>query len=105
MCEFQPTRQLTGNRNNDRLSARHNGGRGGDLGDGDSLLLHNLVQGDTIKVAHFIKLINADNAAISKHHGSGLQTALAWRRQTKQKHIMKHLESDQSMKRDERDVV
>ena len=40
-------------------------------------LFHNLVDGGTIDVGHFVEFINADNSAVGKDHGTGLQATLA----------------------------
>ena len=56
-----------------------NGGNSG-LGNTDSLLFHSLVNGHSVIGLHFVKLINADNAAISKHHGAAFQLELPSRR-------------------------
>ena len=46
------------------------------LCDGDSLLLHDLVHGDAIKITHLVKLINAHNPAIREHHRTSLKTTV-----------------------------
>lgn len=40
-------------------------------------LFHDFVDGCPIDIRHFIKLVNADNSSISKHHGAGFQTPLS----------------------------
>ena len=40
------------------------------FGDGDSLLFHNFVNGDSINLGHFIEFINTDNSSISQDHCS-----------------------------------
>ena len=48
------------------------------LGDGDSALLHHLVNGRAVHVRHLVKFIDANHTSVSQDHGSGLQTALTW---------------------------
>lgn len=48
------------------------------LGDGDSALLHHLVNGRAVHVRHLVKLIDADHTSVSQDHGPRLQTALTW---------------------------
>ena len=47
------------------------------LGNGDSLLLHGLVDSDTVVLAHLVELINADQTTVGQYHGTSLQTTLA----------------------------
>lgn len=47
------------------------------LGNGDSLLLHDLMDCHSINVVHFIELIDADYTPISKNHGTSLKSLLA----------------------------
>merc|ERR1712038_1347399 len=47
------------------------------LGNGDSTLFHDLVNGGPVHVCHFVKFVNADDAAIGEDHGAGLQPPLA----------------------------
>ena len=47
------------------------------LGNGDGLLLHGLVDSDTVVLAHFVELIDADQTTVGQHHGTGLQATLA----------------------------
>ena len=46
------------------------------LGDGDATLLHHLVDGRAVNVGHLVKLINADDSAVSQHHGSRLKASV-----------------------------
>lgn len=48
------------------------------FGDGDAALLHDFVDGRTVHVGHFVKLINAHHATVGKHHGPCLQTPLTF---------------------------
>lgn len=48
------------------------------LGDGDSALLHHLVDGRAVHVRHLVKLIDANHASVSQDHGPRLQTPLPW---------------------------
>ena len=41
------------------------------------LLLHRLVNCDTVLLAHFVKLVNAADATVRKHHGASLEVKLA----------------------------
>ena len=47
---------------------------GGDarLGDGDGLLLHGLVDGDAVLLAHLVELVDADDATVRKNHRTSL---------------------------------
>jgi hypothetical protein len=47
------------------------------LCDGDSLLLHSLVDSDSIFITHLVKLINTDNTAVSEYHGNAFKMELA----------------------------
>lgn len=47
------------------------------LGDGDSLLFHDFVDGHAVEVAHLVKLVDADDATVGQHHGTGLEPLLA----------------------------
>lgn len=42
------------------------------LGDGDGLLLHNLMDGCAVSLGHLVKLINAAHALVSQHQGTAL---------------------------------
>lgn len=47
------------------------------LGDGQGLLLHNLVQHRASAVAHLVKLVDAADAVVTEHQSAGLQDQLA----------------------------
>ena len=47
------------------------------LGNSNSLLLHDLVHGHAIEIAHLVKLINAHNTPVRKHHRTGFKTTVA----------------------------
>ena len=47
------------------------------LGDGDCLLLHNFMDGNTVDVGHFIEFVDADNATVSKDHRASFESPLA----------------------------
>ena len=47
------------------------------LGNGNGLLLHGLVDSDTVVLAHLVELIDADQTTVGQHHGTSLQTTLA----------------------------
>lgn len=51
------------------------------LGNGDGLLLHDFVDGDTIDLGHLVKLVDAHDSAISEDHGSSFETTLACERE------------------------
>jgi len=63
----------------DRIRSSENGrtrienGRNSSLGDRDSLLLHGLVDSDSIFIPHLVKLIDTDDTSISEHHGSSFK--------------------------------
>ena len=42
------------------------------LGDSDTALLHHLVDGGPVHVAHLVELVNTDDAPVSEDHGPGL---------------------------------
>lgn len=42
------------------------------FGNRDSLLLHDFVDGYTIDVVHFVKLIDADDTSVGEDHGASL---------------------------------
>ena len=46
------------------------------LGNSDGLLLHDLVNGHSVRLAHLVELINADSAAVSQHHCACLQSSV-----------------------------
>lgn len=46
------------------------------LGDGESLLLHDLVQHGARAVAHLVELVDAAYAVVAEHQSSGLQDQL-----------------------------
>jgi hypothetical protein len=62
-------RQHAGPRVQDRRNTR--------FGDGDRLLLHGLVNGDTILVAHLVKLVDADDAAVGEDHRAAFEEKLS----------------------------
>lgn len=41
------------------------------LGNGDTPLFHHLVNGRSVNVGHLVKLVDAHDASIGQHHGSG----------------------------------
>src|SRR5579859_146489 len=47
------------------------------FGDGDSLLFHDLVDCDSIYVAHFVELVDTDNSSVSEDHGASLETTFS----------------------------
>ena len=47
------------------------------LGDGDTALLHHLVDCRSVHVGHLVKLVDAHHPPVGQHHGSGLQDPLA----------------------------
>lgn len=73
----------------DRVGGRQHGAAGVEasvdagFGDGDAALLHHLVDGGAVHVGHFVKLVDAHDAAVSQHHGTGLQSTLTWRERGK----------------------
>lgn len=46
------------------------------LGDGECLLLHDLVQHGARAVAHLVELVDAADAVVAEHQGAGLQDQL-----------------------------
>ena len=46
------------------------------LCDGDGLLLHGLVDGDLVLDVHLVELVNAADAIVSQHQGTGLDRKL-----------------------------
>ena len=49
-----------------------NGGNAS-LGDRNGLLLHGLVNGNTVVLSHLVKLINAHHTTVSEHHGTSFK--------------------------------
>ena len=47
------------------------------LGNGDSLLFHGLVNGHSILGAHFVELVDAHEASVGQHHRSGFERETA----------------------------
>jgi hypothetical protein len=50
------------------------------LGDRDGLLLHDLVNGDSIDVGHLVELVDADDTSIGEDHRSSFESPFAWDR-------------------------
>lgn len=67
----------------DGVRGREDGGArvedGGDarFGDGDGLLLHGLMDGDAVLVAHLVELVDAYDAPVCEHHGAAFEVELA----------------------------
>ena len=57
--------------------SRVENGRDTGFSNGDSLLLHSFMDGNSILWAHLVKLIDADDATISENHGSAFELELA----------------------------
>ena len=66
---------VDGVRGGDDAAAGVEGGVDAGFGDGDSLLLHDFVDGDAVDVAHFVELVDADNASVCEDHGTGFEAA------------------------------
>lgn len=49
------------------------------FGDGDGLLFHDLVNGDSIHVGHLVELVDTDDSSIGENHGAGFQSTLPCR--------------------------
>ncbi len=47
------------------------------LGNRHRLLFHRLVDGDPIRLGHFIEFVHADNAPIGQDHRAGFETTFA----------------------------
>ena len=47
------------------------------FGDGDGLLFHDLVNGDSIDVGHLVELVDTDDSSIGEDHGSGFESTFS----------------------------
>jgi hypothetical protein len=47
------------------------------LSNGDCLLLHNLMDCDSIDLVHLVELINTDDSPVRQHHCASLQCLLS----------------------------
>jgi hypothetical protein len=50
------------------------------FGDSDRLLLHDLVDGDTVDVRHLVEFVDADDPSVGEDHRSGFESSFAWKR-------------------------
>ena len=62
---------VDGVRGSDDAAAGVERGVNAGFGDGDRLLFHYFVDSYTVNVAHFVELIDAHHAAVTKDHSAG----------------------------------